>query len=272
MRVGEKTRISKIIKENEAAIDVIASINKNFKKLKNPVLRKLLAPRITVADAAKVGGVTVLEFLEKLEKAGFEIEKPRKEEQPHKETEKINQVSKRISKMDKEKLTTLDVRPILAGGTDPFQAIMTSLKEIPSDGTLLVINSFEPIPLLNKLKTQGYAYTVERPKDGSVHSYIYKSGEAIQEKKVEAAEKMTFVQALEKYTGLMKDIDVRHLEMPMPMVTILEEVELLEEGKALYVNHKRLPQYLIPELETRGFLFAANEIDDDNTKLIIYKK
>lgn len=40
MIITENTRISEIIKHDSRTIDVIASINKHFKKLKNPVLRK----------------------------------------------------------------------------------------------------------------------------------------------------------------------------------------------------------------------------------------
>jgi len=57
MKFNRNTRISTLIKEKEETILAIASINKHFLKLKNPVLRRVLAPRVTVADAAKVGGV-----------------------------------------------------------------------------------------------------------------------------------------------------------------------------------------------------------------------
>ena len=59
--------------------------------------------------------------------------------------------------------------------------------------------------------------------------------------------------------------------MPMPMVTILEAIEGLEEGHALYVHHKRLPQYLLPELKKREFDYKKQEVDADNMKLIIYR-
>ena len=75
-----------------------------------------------------------------------------------------------------------------------------------------------------------------------------------------------------KYEGKLTEIDVRDLEMPMPMVTILEAIETLEEGHALYVHHKRLPQYLLPELKEREFDYKAQEVDEDNMKLIIFRK
>ena len=54
MVVNRKTRISAVIKANKQSIDAITSINKHFNKLRNPVLRKVLAPRVTVEDAAKI--------------------------------------------------------------------------------------------------------------------------------------------------------------------------------------------------------------------------
>ncbi len=175
--------------------------------------------------------------------------------------------------MNKSKIIELDVRPILSGGTDPFDAIMEKLDVISNDETLLIINTFEPIPLLNKLKTQGYTYKIERPADGTVHTFVKKTNAVSNEKEISIANvDLTFTQALEKFAGKTKEIDVRDLEMPMPMVTILEEVEQLKEGNALYVHHKRLPQYLIPELETRNFVFVKEEIDSENIKLIIFKK
>ena len=42
MQIAANTKISVLIKENPAAIDAIATINKHFEKLRNPVLRKIL--------------------------------------------------------------------------------------------------------------------------------------------------------------------------------------------------------------------------------------
>lgn len=59
--------------------------------------------------------------------------------------------------------------------------------------------------------------------------------------------------------------------MPEPMVTILKEIETLKEGEALYVDHKKIPQFLLPELEQRDFNILYKEIDCNHTKLLIYK-
>ena len=55
MIIDENTKISKIIKEKPASIEAIASLSSHFKKLHNPILRKVLASRVSVKDAAKIG-------------------------------------------------------------------------------------------------------------------------------------------------------------------------------------------------------------------------
>ena len=177
--------------------------------------------------------------------------------------------------MERTNIVDFDVRPILEGGVDPFEAIMGKLKEMNDDQTLLIINTFEPVPLLNILKTKGYEYEVERPEDGVVHTYLKKVVDNNEVFDIAESSKMhvelTYEQVEAKYTGNMKEIDVRDLEMPMPMVTILEEVESINGSNALYVHHNKLPQYLLPELSDRGYNYVHKEIDTDNLKLIIYK-
>ena len=266
MIVTENSKISDLIAEKIEAIDAIASVNKNFIKLKNPVLRKLLAARVTVKDASRIGNANVCTLLDKLEEIGFTVEYPNCER-------KINK-NLNNNKMNNENIIEFDVRPILAGGVDPFNAIMEKLKEMDDSKTLQVINTFEPIPLLNILKKKGYDYKVERPTDGEVHTFLTRNienKEDISEVK-ESDIELSYEDIERKYEGKTTELDVRDLEMPMPMVTILEALEQIETGKALFVHHKKLPQYLIPELENRDFVFVSKEIGQDDLKLIIYKK
>ena len=59
--------------------------------------------------------------------------------------------------------------------------------------------------------------------------------------------------------------------MPSPMKTILENIEVLPKGQALYVHHKRVPQFLLPELKKRNYHYTYKTINPDYTILIIYK-
>lgn len=268
MKINRETKISVILNENKDAIEAIASINRHLTKLRNPFLRKMLAPRVNVAAAAQVGNANVNEMLKALEAIGFEVEYD-KVDSKIEEKNKNNKID-----MEKENIVDLDVRPILDGGTDPFNAIMETLKTLKPEETLRIINTFEPIPLLNILKGKGYEYESERPEEGIVHTYLHKvSDAAVETEKIDeiAAPELSYEDLEKKFDGKLVEIDVRDLEMPMPMVTILEAIEGLEEGNALFVHHKRLPQYLLPELKQREFDYKSQEVDKDNMKLIIYR-
>ncbi|PHQ55774.1 MAG: hypothetical protein COC16_04560 [Lutibacter sp.] len=267
MVVNRNTRISKLIDENSDVIDAIVSINKHFKKLKNPVLRRVLAPRVTVADAAKIGGVSINTFLKKVAEVGFEIELT---EEEITSDESKNNKSKTL--MNNENIVHLDVRSIIEGGSDPFNKIMAIEKELKDEQTLEIINSFEPIPLINKLKRKGYATWIERDKDGTVHSFFKKNKLVEEIVELDAdQEVLDFDEKYKEFIGKLKRIDVRHLEMPEPMTTILEELELLPEGNGLFVEHKKVPQFLLPGLKARNFTILYNEKSENHIQLLIFK-
>ena len=270
MKINRNTRISTLIKEKEETITAIASINKHFIKLKNPILRRVLAPRVTVADAAKVGGVEVEVMIKKLEEIGFKFEGEMVQKS---HTNIINTKNMSTTKNIKN-LVSLDVRPTLASGEDPFNIIMKAVKVLKEEETLQIINSFEPIPLIKKLESKGYESWTERPEEGEVHTFFKLSKTKWVDNEVEESVKKStknFEEELAFFGDNIRKIDVRELEMPEPMVQILKEIETLKNGQALFVDHKKIPQFLLPELEVRNYDILYKEIDCNHTVLLIYK-
>lgn len=272
MRLNSKTKISEIIKANEKAIDAIASINPHFKKLKNPVLRKVLAPRVTISDAAKIGKCSIEDIFEKLKQIGFEIENQI-------ETEKENDMNQmeihpRIKEaIELKKVITLDVRPILESGSDPFKDIMETITTLQRGYALELINTFEPVPLIKIMQKRGFVHASEWRED-VIHVFFVKAELTQADNDSPPFTKVTFeeMQKLKKHFGQnVKEIDVRDLEMPQPMVTILSELETLPIDHALFVNHKKIPQYLLPELKDRKFKTWVVEISEGDVKMLIHR-
>jgi uncharacterized protein (DUF2249 family) len=278
-KINASTKISTLIEENPKTIEVIASINKNFKKLQNPVLRRTLASRVSIRDASRIGGVSINTILRKLEEIGFEVELNNEEEELFKNNDSHRRGfgfrrRKRFGnrKYTNMKVIELDAREDLEKGIDPFQSIMKKIKTLEEGEVLRVINTFEPLPLINVLKSKGYRSWVER-ENGLVLTYFQKTEDSTEEN-LENSQNLNnseFEATLAKYAGKLLDIDVRGLEMPEPMMTILEKIEELKEGEALYVHHERVPQYLKPELESRDFRILTYKADDNNVKLLIFK-
>jgi hypothetical protein len=55
---------------------------------------------------------------------------------------------------DDSPVVTLDVRPLLAAGEEPFDVIMAAVAALPPDGILELTAPFEPVPLYAVLRAQ----------------------------------------------------------------------------------------------------------------------
>ncbi len=267
MTINSNTKISKILRENTEAISTIASINKHFEKLNNPILRRVLAPRVTVKDAAKIGKVSVNEFLQKLEEIGFEVVY-------EEDNQIIENLEKKKSATEISNVVSLDVRPTINAGADPFSEIMGALKELKENETLKLINIFEPIPIIQILQEKGYTTFVEQISDNEYHTFFSKNTQNSHKDIVSEMpiSEGSFEEKLVSFGGNIKEIDVRHLEMPEPMVTILKELESLPENFVLFVIHKKVPQFLLPELKSRNYSWMHKDIEKGLTHILIYKE
>jgi uncharacterized protein (DUF2249 family) len=76
---------------------------------------------------------------------------------------------------DSRKIRTLDVRPIMARGEEPFQKIMTAVAALPADESLLLVTPFLPAPLIEKLRSEGFIARPERASDGSWRTHFSRS-------------------------------------------------------------------------------------------------
>ena len=265
MTINAETKIGAIIKDKLEAIDVLISLSPHFKKLKNPVLRKILAPRVTVAEAALIGNCKVEAILDNLAQIGFNVEDSHT-------VAKDTPVISTVAENDIDLVASIDVRPDLANGADPFSRIMNKLLEVPQGKTMLLINSFEPAPLIRILTGKGYTIAVSKNEPGIVFTYITKLKEGPAPHgnlDSQFSDPDLFDSVLKHYNLKFTEIDVRQLEMPKPMIAILDELDHLEKGEALYVRHKKVPLFLFPELEDRGFSYVYKQAESE-VILIIY--
>ena len=75
MVINANTKISRILKENPEALEAIVSITPKFEKLRNPLLRKLMASRTSIGMASEIAGLDLDEFFQKLQPLGFQADK-----------------------------------------------------------------------------------------------------------------------------------------------------------------------------------------------------
>lgn len=280
MKINAQTKISHILKASPDALDAIVKLSPKFAKLRNPLLRKIMAPRVNIEEAARMGGCKAADFYAALQPFGFIIEN---EIITTENTRKKSSVSKPgwLINTPVNEIKNLDVRPVISSGKDPLELIMKSFKETGQERIICIINSFEPIPLITLLKQKGYSSYVEYISPEEVHTFFRKEDitNKLEEKQPETDETQNFIKNPDDFNALVNsyesnllNVDVRQLEMPLPMLTILENLEKLPADHALYVHHKKVPLYLLPELDERGFDYHIYEKEENNVKLLIHHK
>ncbi|MDE3144389.1 MAG: DUF2249 domain-containing protein, partial [Bacteroidota bacterium] len=219
--------------------------------------------------ASKLGGCSVDDFFSKLKPLGFEIDKATVATNMDDENKPVSEFMKNISA---DKIIELDVRPVFETGKDPLNIIMQSVKDLKAGCVLKIINSFEPVPLMHLLGKQGFESFSEKINDELVNTYFYKKTDKTLSFKDEKNDRTEDWDAIaNRFSGKLETVDVRALEMPLPMHTILEALETLPADKALFVYHKRIPVFLLPELEEQHFNYRIKEISDTEVHLLIYK-
>ena len=265
--INVNTKISTLLKQNPAALDAIVSISPKFNKLKNPLLRKLMASRATISMASKIGGCSVNDFFEKLKPLGFTIDNSTLAEENTPPSSPVF-----IKNVRKEDIFELDVRPTIESGKDPLNLIIEKTETLKSGQVLKIINTFEPAPLILLLSKQGFDSFSETINENLVYTYFLKTRDI---KKTASytndSKNGSWDETLKRFDGKINRIDVRHLGMPLPMLTILEELEKLPGDKALLVHHKRIPVFLLPELQERKFEYRIKGVSDCEVHLLIFK-
>lgn len=159
--ITPKTKIYDLLEAYPQLEDVLIEQAPQFKKLKNPVLRKTITRVTSLAQAAVVGGLKVEELILKLrgEVGQEEIAALEAEEG------KIN--TQKPDWFDSSTIAeTLDVRKKLNQGEHPIHDVMAAIKKLKENELLKVVVPFIPAPMIEKTLSLDYKHwLVEHSKE-----------------------------------------------------------------------------------------------------------
>jgi AcrR family transcriptional regulator len=139
-------------------------------------------------------------------------------------------------------LRALDVRPSIASGVDPLEAILAALVGVGPNGVLVVTAPFRPAPLVSLLESRGHRVCVEAQGKRQFRVEIVNGGGPPPE-------------------------DLRDLEAPEPLERCLLAASRLTPGGAYLARLPRFPRLLVPHLEERGIAFQILEEADESALL-----
>lgn len=274
MTIYRDTKIAYLIKQNKDSIEAIAQVAKPFEKLRNPILRKMLAGRTSLADAARMGGCDIEVLGAALKPLGFEFVNESQRQQKGKGA--LTASAEFRDHVDTLPQTVLDVRADLAAGEDPLKKIMAAVTALPRGHVLRLINTFEPTPLLALLANKGFESFVEQKGPDEVHAFFRQPpggkqpDQPMGEDVPVLTETPAFEDKLESFGEAVRGVDVRGMEMPQPMITILEALEQMDDKTALLVTHQRIPVFLFSELRERNFAYLLNKRGETDVRLLIF--
>lgn len=147
-------------------------------------------------------------------------------------------------------LKQLDVRPILADGGEPFQAIMSAVDSLAPRQGLRLLAPFKPQPLFSVMERKGFSHHVSELADGDFEVLFTPRAAGIL-----ASEN---AQEADVWPDPTREFDLSDLDPPQPMVRILAELETMSAGEVLFAVLAREPVFLFPELTRRGHQWVGN--------------
>jgi uncharacterized protein (DUF2249 family) len=251
--ITAETNLGALLDEHPELVELLARRHDHFARLRNRMLRRLMAPRVTLAQVAAIAGLPVTALVTEVRRAVGEPAGPPEAPPAPVATEAVP----RPSALDGRRIIEVDVREDLRRGEEPFARVMAAVKGLAAADALVIRASFEPVPLYDVLGRGGLAHWTERVADEDWRVWFYREG---------AAQALAAPAPSAPGSSM---IDVRGLEPPLPMVRILERLETLEPGSELTVLHERRPMFLYPQLDARGFHHETDEPEAGLVRIII---
>ncbi|MDI3256392.1 MAG: DUF2249 domain-containing protein [Kyrpidia sp.] len=150
-------------------------------------------------------------------------------------------------------IVDLDVREMLRAKREPFETIMQTLSKLREDDVFQLHATFRPDPLIRVLGKQGYRHAVIQEEEDHFIVQFYR----------EETDRPFF------------HLDNRGLEPPEPMMRTLAFLEghpACQTGEmGLEIWNERVPAFLLPELEARGYRYDIHDEGNGTVRVKMYR-
>jgi uncharacterized protein (DUF2249 family) len=167
--ITPKTKIYDLLEAFPELEEILISSAPEFKKLKNPILRKTIARITNISQAATIGGLNVEELVNRLrEKAG------------QGNIEQLDDTGTKYQTIcpdwfeKKAVVTTIDIREMLNRDEQPVHEVLAAIKRLKENEILEIIAPFIPAPLLDKTLSLDYKHWLNKKGEGDFRVYFSK--------------------------------------------------------------------------------------------------
>lgn len=163
------TKVAELLRDYPDLEDKLQQFSPAFSALKNPVLRRTVAKVTSLQQAAKVGGVSIVEMVDGLRNAaGLSMLKNIDYGMDN------DVISDRANELILPIVLRLDVRPMIEAGDHPKDAVLEVAQKLNDGECMELISPFPPVPLIEALRKRGFRVTMQPVEDGIVKTYVEK--------------------------------------------------------------------------------------------------
>lgn len=166
--ITPQTKVGELLEAYPELEAVLIEVAPPFKKLRNPVLRRTVARVTSLAQAARVGNVSVTDLVRRLRQATGQPEY-----EPEGTGDMLSHTLSAPHWFDSARIAgTLDARPLIEAGEQPIGRVMQELTRLAPGQVFELITPFEPAPLVDKAVARGYRVWTTARSSGDYRTYF----------------------------------------------------------------------------------------------------
>jgi hypothetical protein len=163
--ISPKTKVGEMLDRYPELEEVLMNMSPDFKKLKNPILRKTIGKIASLQQVASVGKVPIDVLINTLRKEiGQDKIDLETTEQQH-ETQPAWVDPSRI-------IQTYDARADINAGNHPMQLIFSEIGKVKEGDVFVLVTPFVPAPIIDKLVEKGYKAWTEMVDENTYKTYF----------------------------------------------------------------------------------------------------
>lgn len=155
--ITPKTKIFDLLEAYPHLEDMLIESAPEFRKLKNPVLRKTITRITNLSQAAVIAGLNVEDLVNKMRKGAGQ------DDIGHVDDTGTRYNTVRPEWYSEERvIRTVDIREMLNRGEQPVHEVMADLRKLKKDEIIEIIAPFIPAPLIDKSLSLEYKHWLDK--------------------------------------------------------------------------------------------------------------